>query len=245
MDYGLIVDVETTGINPESDKIIEIGVLEFAVDQDFNCNIVSMYSGLEDPQQSLKPEIVKLTHLTDEVLRGKQIQWDAVRQYFDRASIVVAHNCAFDRAFLTSHPGLGDVDVHWACSIKHVDWEKKGFRSRALNYLAADHGFVNPFAHRALFDCASTFRLVAPHMKELMENSYQREFRVFATGAPFDMKQKLKERAYMWDPAQRVWFKNILEHSLDSERDFLSSEIYLGQSRHQELEVSPMELTIR
>lgn len=245
MDYGLIVDVETTGIDPENDKIIEIGVLEFAVDQDFNCNIVSMYSGLEDPQEPLKPEIVKLTHLTDAVLSGKKIQWDTVRQYFDKASIVVAHNCAFDRAFLMRRTELSDVDVHWACSVKHVDWEKKGFRSRALNYLAADHGFVNPFAHRALFDCASTFRLVAPHIKELMDNSYQREYRVFATGAPFDMKQKLKERAYMWDPDQRVWYKNVLEASLTIEREFLSAEIYLGPSRHQEMEVASMAMSTR
>ncbi len=237
MDYGLIVDVETTGIDPENDKIIEIGVLEFAVDQDFNATIVSMYAGLEDPKEPLKPEIVKLTQLTDASLKGKSIEWDFVRQYFDRASIVVAHNAPFDRAFLMKRKELCDVEVHWACSIKHVDWAEKGFRSRALNYLAADHGFVNPFAHRALFDCASTFRLVAPHLKELMNKSYQREFRILATGAPFDAKDKLKERAYMWDPVSRVWYKNILESSLSGERDFLSAEVYAGNTRHQEVEV--------
>ena len=31
MDFGMIVDLETTGVDSEKDKIIEIGLLEFAV----------------------------------------------------------------------------------------------------------------------------------------------------------------------------------------------------------------------
>ena len=44
--------------------------------------------------------------------------------------------------------------------------------------------FRKSFAHRALFDCATTFRLITPYMQELIQNSFQKEFRIPATGAP-------------------------------------------------------------
>lgn len=235
MDFGLIVDVETTGIDPENDKIIEIGLMEFAVDDRFKPVVTGLYGGVEDPGQPLLPEIKKLTGLDDPYLAGRRIDWGTVRQYFDRASIVIAHNCAFDRDFLMRRSELAGVGAHWACSIRHVDWEGKGFRSRALNYLAADHGFVNPFAHRALFDCATTFRVIEPYFAELVANSYLKEVRIYARGAAFEVKDKLRERSYKWDPQQRVWFKDVFENRLEEERTFLSVEVYRGEPRHEEV----------
>lgn len=235
MDFGLILDVETTGINPEEDKIIEIGLLEFGlIEGDGEPHIMNLYGALEDPGQPLSPEIQKLTGLNDAVLSGQRISWDYVRGLMQRAAIVVAHNAEFDRSFIERRPELAEVKPHWACSMKHIDWEAKGFRTRALNYLAADHGFVNPFAHRALFDCATTFRLVSPYFNELVQRSYLREVRVSAVQAAFEMKDKLRNNRYRWDNQRRCWFKDILEDALHSERDFLQKEIYGGHSMHEE-----------
>lgn len=238
MDYGLIVDLETTGIDSEKDKIIEIGLLEFAVSEFERPTITGMYSGLEDPGQPLRPEIKKLTGLSDQVLAGKKIEWDTVRQYFDKASVVIAHNMPFDRGFLLKRPELKLEATHWACSIRHIDWDGKGFRSKALNYLAADSGFVNPFAHRALFDCATTFRLIGDHFQELIQSSYLAEYRVLARGAPYEAKDKLREHAYYWDPIGRVWHKTILEDRLPLEREFLAKEVYQGAAKHEEVRLS-------
>lgn len=226
MDFGLVLDVETTGIDPEKDKIIEIGVLEFCVNEDGRPFITTMYGGLEDPGFPVPPEIQKLTGLSDEMLAGQSIDWMKVRDLMSRASLIVAHNAAFDRAFVERRPELSDIRQHWACSMKHIDWETKGFRTRALNYLAADHGFVNPFAHRALFDCATTFRLIEPYFPELLNRSYMRDVRVSAVGAAFETKDILRNARYRWDAQARVWFKEILEDVLEVEREFLRVEVY-------------------
>ncbi len=236
VDYGLILDLETTGINPDEDAIIEIGVIEFVVrDGKAEPDLLNMYGALEDPGRPLTEEIKKLTGLDDSLLKGQAIAWEYIRSLLDRASLVIAHNASFDRSFIERRPELQGMTLHWACSMKHIDWREKGFKTRALNYLAADHGFVNAFAHRALFDCATTFRLITPYFQELVQRSYLKEFRVLAVQAPFEAKDKLKQKDYRWDPEKRVWFKDVLEDKLNPERDFLRTEIYPAQlDRHQE-----------
>ncbi|NRA66358.1 MAG: DNA polymerase III subunit epsilon [Pseudobacteriovorax sp.] len=234
MDIGLIVDLETTGIDSKNDKIIEIGILEFLAEDGVEPMITNMYSELEDPGEPISEEIQSITGINDDMVAGRQIDWSRVRELFGRADIIIAHNADFDRGFLEARPELAGIDIHWGCSVKHIDWHGHGFKTRALNYLAADMGFVNPFAHRALFDCATTFRLVSPYLKELITRSFMKEYKLLAVGAPFAVKDKLREAAYRWDAQQRVWGKTVFEDRLDAEREFLASEIYQGSSRHEE-----------
>jgi DNA polymerase-3 subunit epsilon len=250
MDHCVIVDLETTGTDSKSDRIVEVGLLEFAVagpkagEVNPQICMVGGYSALQDPGVPLSPEIAKLTGLSDSFLSGRNVDWDQVRAILSRASVVVAHNAPFDRAFLEARPEMAGLKLHWACSVRHINWRKHGFRTRALNYLAADHGFVNPFAHRALFDCATTFRLVEPYLLELIRRSYLREFLVSATGAPFESKDALRKQGYRWNPESRVWAKGILEDELDEERAFLAAEVYKGQPRHTEDEIKQSGATV-
>ncbi len=238
MDIGVIVDLETTGLDPLKDQVVEVGLIEFAVSPDsaggLRAGMTGGYSALQDPGRPLPPEVAKLTGLSDDLLVGQSVDWTVVRKTLSRASVVIAHNAAFDRAFLERRPELDGIKPHWACSVKHINWRQHGFKTRALNYLAADHGFVNPFAHRALFDCATTFRLVAPYLEELIRRSYLGEYLVSATGAAFETKDILRINGYRWNPEARVWAKNLLEDELEEERKFLATEVYKGDTRHRE-----------
>ena len=238
MDIGVIVDLETTGLDPLKDQVVEVGLIEFAVSPDsaggLRAGMTGGYSALQDPGRPLPPEVAKLTGLSDDLLVGQSVDWAVVRETLSRASVVIAHNAAFDRAFLERRPELDGIKPHWACSVKHINWRQHGFKTRALNYLAADHGFVNPFAHRALFDCATTFRLVAPYLEELIRRSYLGEYLVSATGAAFETKDILRINGYRWNPEARVWAKNLLEDELEEERKFLATEVYKGDTRHRE-----------
>lgn len=236
LEFGLIVDTETTGLSPERDRIIEIGILEFAVDGETPPVATRSYGALQDPGEVVvSPEIERLTGLSAGVLKGQAIDWGLVREFFERASLVVAHNVDFDRRFLEASGALTGLAPHWACSMRHIDWRKRHFQSLSLNYLAADHGFVNPFAHRALFDCATTFRLVAPHLRELIQRSWEREYMLRAIGSPFESREVLKARGYRWDAAERVWQKAVAESELLDERTFLSEKVYAGTARHEEV----------
>lgn len=196
--------------------------------------ITSMYSSLSEPTIPVPAEVTAITGLNNELLAGQQINWQVVRGYLSKAAVVIAHNMDFDRAFLQRRPEVQDLDLHWACSVRHIDWQSKGFTARRLTHLAADHGFINPFPHRALFDCATTFRVMAPHLQELVNRSYERQILIRAVGAAFETKDKLKARGYRWNAKAYVWEKQIFESGLTEERSFLTSDIYSGEPRHEE-----------
>lgn len=238
LDSALIVDVETTGLNPENDRIIEIGFVEFVLDESGRPAIVDSYGAVEDPGIEISKEITKITGIENAHVKGRTIDWGKVREAMERSQVIIAHNMAFDKAFLLNRPELNGVETHWACSMRHIDWAGKGYKTQALNYLAADHGFVNPFAHRAIFDCAATYRLIEPYIGELIERSYEKEFKVIARGAPFESKDILKSNGYRWDPGQRVWAKVMGASKLEGEREFLESEVYSGNSTHEEVELT-------
>ena len=61
-DY-VSVDLETTGLNPKIDKIIEIGMVIVR-----NGQVTQEYSVLVNPYQQLRPETVELTGIHDEML---------------------------------------------------------------------------------------------------------------------------------------------------------------------------------
>ncbi len=237
MDYGIVVDLETTGLDAASDKIIEIGILEFAIEDGKAPVITQMYSALEDPGIEIPAEIEKITGISTALVTGQKIDWEVVNKFFARSSIAIAHNAAFDTGFLRQRNELDLEGVHWACSCKHINWQSYGFKSKSLNYLACDHGFINPFAHRALFDAATTFRVIAPYMNELIERSYEREVLVSATYSPFETKDKLRARGYHWESDKRVWQRTILASDLEDERGFLRTEIYRGDLKHHEEEI--------
>ena len=235
MDYGVIVDLETTGLDSSKDQIMEIGLIEFGVEGEAAPVITRCYGALQDPGVSISEEVLRITGLTEASLKGQTIDWKIVRSFFEKSSLVIAHNADFDRGFLEASGKIADLSLHWACSMRHINWHKHRFTSLSLNYLAADHGFVNPFAHRAIFDCATTFRVIAPHLQELIQRSYEREFTIKAVGSPFESKDVLKQRGYRWDQQDRCWHRVVAASELEDERHFLAESVYRGDPRHQEI----------
>jgi hypothetical protein len=65
-DY-VVFDIETSGLNPHKDKIIEIGAIKY-----INNEKVEEFSYLIDPEIKLEPIITRVTGLTDEDLKGKK-----------------------------------------------------------------------------------------------------------------------------------------------------------------------------
>jgi DNA polymerase-3 subunit epsilon len=97
-----VVDVETTGIDPERDKIIELGmcVFEYGRGDGRIYRVIGSWDWLEDPGIPIPPEITRLTGITEQMFAGQCIDDAAVNDLLGNVALVIAHHAAFDRGFL-------------------------------------------------------------------------------------------------------------------------------------------------
>ena len=196
---GIFLDVETTGLSHEIDKIIEIALVPFEFSKDgriFNVN--DAYSCLEDPQIPLSQKIISLTGLTDEMLAGKSFDIDVIKKFVEPSDLIIAHNASFDRKFIEKRFPFFKTKS-WACSFSQVPWESEGIASMKLEYLAYKFGFFFE-GHRAEIDCYASLHLLSktlPMSGDLVLNALLRSariksYRVWAMGSSFDKKDLLK-----------------------------------------------------
>jgi DNA polymerase-3 subunit epsilon len=97
---AVLVDTETTGLDPEHDEIIELGMLVVTYSDDGKIGrVVGEYSRLREPSVPIPEAITKLTGITPDMVVGKRIDIAEVRHFLAQADIVIAHNSRFDRPF--------------------------------------------------------------------------------------------------------------------------------------------------
>jgi DNA polymerase-3 subunit epsilon len=157
---GIVLDVETTGLETAKDEIIELAMVKFAyLPDDRIARITDVFSSFNEPQDPIPAEITNLTGITDEMVLGHRINPDAVATFASDAVIVIAHNANFDRRFAERYWPLFEQKA-WACSATEVEWRKHGFDGSRLGYLLAG---VGPFhqAHRAIDDCCALIEILA------------------------------------------------------------------------------------
>lgn len=235
---ALVVDVETTGIDRSTDVIIELGVLRFSYDARTGqpVEVLSAASFLEDPQRPLSDEIVALTGITDEMVRGQRIPDAEVEALLQGVGIVLAHNASFDRPFVERRlPAFREV--HWGCTQRDIDWRALGAGSHALEFLVYRHLQAFFDGHRAVDDCRATLALLATRtadgvlpMERLLEHCRTPRVRVCAVGSAFDTKDVLRQRGYKWSgndgsPA-KTWCKEIADSEVEVEQQWLREVVY-------------------
>lgn len=157
-----IVDVETTGLSPAQDEIVELALVLFSFDPRTGSGIevLDEYSGLRDPGRPIPPGAVQAHGITDSDVRGRQLDDARIRSILARSHCLIAHNAAFDRGFVEKlYPETRRLP--WLCSMEGIDWRAKGHASRGLQQLLAAHRIAPGSAHRALDDARATLQLLA------------------------------------------------------------------------------------
>ncbi len=163
-----IVDLETTGYDPDRDRIIEIGAAIMR-----GPDIVETFTTLVDPVVPLSAEITKLTGITNEMLRGAPSPEAAVSELlaFIGDRDIVAHNASFDRAFVERVAGRHALRGTWIDSLEVVRIAVPRLRSHRLTDLAAAFGIApDGPAHRALPDVealAAVWRIALVGLSDL------------------------------------------------------------------------------
>ena len=242
-----VLDTETTGMNQAADKIIELGIVVFQYCPQTGqaYRVLETYNELEDPGMPIPVESTKIHNITDEMVAGKRIDDAAVQALLSDVSIVIAHNADFDRGFVEARLPFF-ASKAWACSLKQVPWKSAGFGGASLEFLAYRNGF-HYNGHRASADCHALLEVLQSNISEfggnafkaLLANARVKDVKVWALNAPFDNKDKLKERGYRWAAERKTWNSTIPQTALAAEVDWLREHAY--QSRPFKLELEQID----
>lgn len=152
-----VIDIETTGIDPHCDEIIEIA----SVDVVRGGGITNPMDTLVRPAKAIPPGASAVHHLIDEDVRNAPPLSEVVER-FKGADFYVAHNAAFEQSFFAAR---GIAFGPWVCTFKralriwpeldgHGNQELRYALGRAMTFPGFERASISP--HRAAFDVVIT-----------------------------------------------------------------------------------------
>jgi DNA polymerase-3 subunit epsilon len=153
-----ILDIETTGGSPKTEKITEIAI--FFHDGE---KVVDEWSTLLNPEKSIPYFITGLTGITNEMVANAPRFYEVAKEIVERTKdhTIVGHNVKFDYSFIKSEfKKLGfEYDRNTLCTIKLSRRIFPGHKSYSLGKLCKDLGIVIHDRHRAAGDALATVKL--------------------------------------------------------------------------------------
>lgn len=209
-DTFVCIDLETTGLQPKTDKIIEIGAVR--VDEG---RITGEWESLVNPERKLDERIVELTGIRDEQLVGAKQAAEVLPELLaflgDRP--LLGHCVSFDFAFLKR-----------AAAQQKLSFERQGIdtlkiarkylqelESRSLSALCI-HYEIPHKAHRALDDARATTALYGKLAEEFYEKeTAEGEKNLFV---PKQLIHHIKRESPITIPQKEQLYKLLEKHKL-------------------------------
>lgn len=172
----LILDVETQGLNPETDRVTEVGAILYSLTARCSLMEFSMLTGhcsddvIVQVLTGITPAAASEARAVFDAadVAHKVATWSNIVNIALMADCVISHNAQFDRQ------RLGDLtgDLPWLCTLEDFRWPGIPANAYSLSNLAITLGVPVVSAHRALTDCrllASIFTRVAEQGHDLQE----------------------------------------------------------------------------
>jgi DNA polymerase-3 subunit epsilon/ATP-dependent DNA helicase DinG len=150
------VDLETTGLDPLQDRVIEVGAVAFT-----STEVVERMESLVDPRRSVPHAVLQLTGIQAGDLAGAAEHDATLRRLADflRGRLVVGHGATLDVEFLAA-AGLAASGDDLIDTLDVARILLPGSPSHSLPALAGELGLVQPRPHRALDDADATRQLL-------------------------------------------------------------------------------------
>ena len=207
----LILDTETTGLDPRQHQCIEVGAVLFDVPRRAVLSQISFLLPCDqNPARSVNgidPEVSRLPQPWPQALECFEAMLAA-------ADVVLAHNAAFDRQWFGQGP-LPAIDKPWLCSMEDLRWpaERQLRATPSVRDLALAYGVPVWAAHRALTDCiylAQVFER-CPELERLLQAGLEPR-RLYRARLSYEERHKAREAGFRWnEPISGAWSRRLSE----------------------------------
>lgn len=215
-DSYVVVDLETTGLQPAKDRILEIGAVKVEKGEvkDTFCTFIN-------PRMAIPPFIQALTGITQDMVENAPTAEQAFYEFLDFCGDrdLMGHNLMFDYSFLK----------HQAANLK-LSFEKRGIdtlkiarsvlpelESRSLTSLCEYFQINREQAHRAFHDALATHEVY----EQLKKRAREGQERLFV---PVPLLYKAKKQGPITN-SQKAYLNDLVKYhkiSLDVEIDSLT-----------------------
>ena len=200
------LDIETDGLKPEENKIIETGYNVFDLKEK-----ISFVKGndliFHGNDFVLPQEIKDITGIDERMLKMFGIEEEiAIKRLDDLAGsidYVMAHNACFEQSFLFSKlPEFKEIP--WIDTMIDLPFPKN-IKTRKLTYLSSEHGIYYNKAHRALEDVNMMIELACQYDIEEIKKLQKSPMIEIEAMVEFHNKDLAKEAGFHWEPDSRRW----------------------------------------
>jgi len=165
----VIVDLETTGLDPNNDEIIEIGAIKVEGKE-----LKDIFNKLIRPEKSVTEQITNLTGITSDMLENELPVKPVISQFshFIGNSILVAHNADFDISFLHVNfkkwlnTQLSNTAV---CTLLVARDILPNLENHKLHTVAKYFGIEVTNRHRAIGDAELTYQIWLKFIEKLKD----------------------------------------------------------------------------
>ena len=202
-DSYIALDLETTGLSPAEDRILEIGAVKV-----IDGEIRETYGTLLNPGLRISPRIQELTGITDEMAAGGKDTRTAVAELVEFCGELplLGHNILFDYSFVKKNA----VNFDLAFEKEGIDTLKLArallpdVEHKSLTALCCHFGISQERAHRAVDDACAAMELYRRLVREFPE-SPQEFFE------PKPLVYKAKKQGPM-TPAQKGYLNDLIKY---------------------------------
>lgn len=207
----LILDTETTGLDPAKDRVIEIGAILYSV---VNHSALFSFAGLlcgpTNDAESINRISVSAMNETSEV---DITPGEVLTPLRAAADVIVCHNAEFDQQWFAKSADWNALP--WLCTMADFKWPASTRETGSLINLALEHGIGVSSAHRALTDCeliAALFDRMPLYGQDLqaMFARAARPKAIFQAMVSFDDKDKAKDAGFKWDGGKKTWTRRMV-----------------------------------
>lgn len=214
------IDLETTGLNPKLDKIIEIGGVKV-----LDGKVTDTFSTFISPGMKLKEQVVELTGIRDEMLTDAPPLDEVMpklRAFLEELPLL-GHQILFDYSFLKK----AAVDRKLTFEKKGLDTLKiarrylPGLEHRTLEFLCNHYG-IGHTAHRALGDAMAThelYQILARDYCDRQDDLFYPKKLIFQVKRDTPITKAQKERLYRLLDQHKIVIDVNVESMTRSEAD--------------------------
>ena len=187
----VVLDLETTGGVPGPDSVIEVGAVRVA-----GGRLLESFTSLVKPAHAIPPFVSRLTGITEAMVADAPPMSAVLPRFlaFAGDAVLVAHNAAFDLAYLNAaQQALAGrpLDAPVVCTLRLARRLLSHLRRRSLDAVAAELGVACFGRHRALPDAKIAAEILCIFLERALDRGIDRidEFldfqRAAVDGRPF------------------------------------------------------------